>query len=548
MALNVPALRFEAEAFRLGKDKILGRQSAGDAFLRAIMALPDLSEIAGHGPSPATARSFASTIAAMRRDVSARWIAYGDSDGLKRAGGVHFPDPMLGEPARMRMSAGPTAWSITGITHTISSMGVMRGLADFAFAPLMEWDALILTSDAVKASVLELLDEQDDYAAWRFPGASRPSRPNLPVIPLGVHGDDFAFSENERTEARRVLGLGNGDVAFLFVGRLSFHAKANPLPMYWALEEAAKRTGKRIALIQCGWFANAAIESAFKQGAERHAPSVRHLWVDGRETAQRSRAWAAGDVFISLSDNIQETFGLTPLEAMAAGLPVLVTDWNGYRQTVRHGETGFMIPTFAPASGTGGAYAADHACDAINYDHYIARTARHISIDLAKLFDAAEALTRDADLRRSMGKAGCRIAREHFDWKVLIGEYLTLWTELEHIRSASLDNPRFAPRIPADRLDPFRLFANYPTHAVSGSTRVRRRGDARPVQEMLAEPMLGQMREALPGDATFIQMMAHMPENIEIELKVIARNAELGIDQAIGMATVLLKAGIIEAT
>ena len=40
---------------------------------------------------------------------------------------------------------------------------------------------------------------------------------------------------------------------------------------------------------------------------------------------------AIPDIFVSLSDNIQETFGLTPLEGMASGLPVVATDWNGYR-------------------------------------------------------------------------------------------------------------------------------------------------------------------------------------------------------------------------
>ena len=52
--------------------------------------------------------------------------------------------------------------------------------------------------------------------------------------------------------------------------------------------------------------------------------------------------------FISLSDNIQETFGLTIIEGMAAGKPVIATDWDGYRQTVRHGDTGFLIPTYMP--------------------------------------------------------------------------------------------------------------------------------------------------------------------------------------------------------
>jgi glycosyltransferase involved in cell wall biosynthesis len=33
---------------------------------------------------------------------------------------------------------------------------------------------------------------------------------------------------------------------------------------------------------------------------------------------------------------------------MAAGIPVVVSDWDGYKDTVRDGVDGFRIPTFKP--------------------------------------------------------------------------------------------------------------------------------------------------------------------------------------------------------
>lgn len=547
MGLTLPALRFEAEAFRLGKDKILGRQSAGDAFLRALVSLPELEQLWGYGPSSATAPAFAATVGALRKGLRTGWVAGGDRVRLSALGGVHYPDPMLAEPAKMRLAAGPAAWSITGITHTIASGGAMAGLASYATAPLMEWDGLVLTSDAVKASVVELLDAQDDYLAWRFPGAAPAPRPQMPVIPLGVHTADFAVSEAAREEARRALGLGRGDVAFLFVGRLSFHAKAHPWPMYTALEEAARRTGKRIALIQCGWFANAGIEQAFKAGAATHAPSVRHLWLDGREAAQRARAWAAGDVFVSLSDNIQETFGLTPLEAMAAGMPVLATDWNGYRQTVRHGETGFMVPTLAPDTGIGDTYADDHADGAINYDIYLARTARHVSIDLAALFDAAERLATDADLRRTMGAAGRRMARERFEWSGLVRDYLALWDDLARIRAKAQGDPRFAPRRAADRLNPYALFGTYPSAKVSPETRMRRRAGGGDLAALLADPLHAVFVTDLGGVEAAAALLAHVPHAAPLPLSGVAAAAGQTQAQALALVTLLLKLGVVEA-
>ena len=41
---------------------------------------------------------------------------------------------------------------------------------------------------------------------------------------------------------------------------------------------------------------------------------------------------------------IDEDFGITPVEAMAAGKVVLATDEGGYRETIASGRTGFLLP------------------------------------------------------------------------------------------------------------------------------------------------------------------------------------------------------------
>jgi len=40
-----------------------------------------------------------------------------------------------------------------------------------------------------------------------------------------------------------------------------------------------------------------------------------------------------------------ESFGLTLIEAHASGLHAVVSDWNGYRDLVEDGQTGFLVPT-----------------------------------------------------------------------------------------------------------------------------------------------------------------------------------------------------------
>ena len=111
--------------------------------------------------------------------------------------------------------------------------------------------------------------------------------------------------------------------------------------MYLALAEAAKKTEKKITILECGWYANAQTKDAFEQTQKTFRSDIRFLHVDGREMDAVDDVYAASDVFISLSDNIQETFGITPIEAMASGLPVIVSDWDGYRHSVRDGIDGF---------------------------------------------------------------------------------------------------------------------------------------------------------------------------------------------------------------
>ena len=139
----------------------------------------------------------------------------------------------------------------------------------------------------------------------------------------------------------------------LSAGRLTFHAKFNPAPLYRALAALPAKQRARLVLVEAGIYPNAAIAAAYRAAPEAFMPDVRIQTVDGRQREMFDGLWHAADIFISLSDNVQETFGITPVEAMAAGLPVIATDWDGYRDTVRHGRDGFLIPTLMAAPGHG---------------------------------------------------------------------------------------------------------------------------------------------------------------------------------------------------
>lgn len=466
------ALYYHPEAYTTSGPKLMGRNAAGESFLRGYLAHSKAAEFWVQVQALDHAQHFAQTANSLGRTEPVRAVEKTSLGALAEAGVVYYPGPGIGEHAFHRTAFGDTAWSLCGITHTTSSAGAMDAITGLITSPVQPWDAVICTSTAVKNNVERVLQAQVDYLKHRL-GITQLILPQLPVIPLGIHTEDFMFTDAQRANARAALGVAADTLVVLFMGRLSFHAKAHPLAMYQALEAAARATGKSVVLVECGWHANDFIAKAYAEAAALACPSVRVVTLDGRKAEDRQTAWAGADVFCSLSDNIQETFGIVPIEAMAAGLPVVVSDWDGYKDTVRDGVDGFRVPTVMPQAGLGGDLAYRHALEIDTYDMYCGHTCSLVAVDVQATAKAFERLFTNSALRQQMGQAGRERARSVYDWKPIIGQYEQLWAELTQIRQAQAPHQALAHPWPA-RLDPFHAFAAYPTQVLTPETLIVR--------------------------------------------------------------------------
>lgn len=462
------AIYFHPEAYTTSGPKLMGRNAAGVSFLRGFLEHSRAESLAVQVMEREHAQSFADVARGFDRKEPVTVVDKSNLGNLRAHGVVYHPGPGIADHASQRSFWGHEAWSLCGITHTTSSARAMDSVTKLVTAPIQPWDALICTSSAVKKNVEYLLEREADYLSDRL-GASRIILPKLPVIPLGIHTGDFVFGAAERLAARRALSIADDTLVVMFMGRLSFHAKAHPLPMYLALEEAARRSGISVTLIECGWHGNESIQRAFDQGAAKLCPSVHTVTLDGRKAEERGKAWAAADVFCSLSDNIQETFGISPIEAMAAGLPVIVSDWDGYKETVRHGIDGFRVPTIMPRAGLGGDLALRHALEVDTYDMYIGHACSLTAVDVEATTAAFTALFESKELRRKMGAAGQARAREGYDWARIIPQYEDLWAELNEERKHVAGGTAAKASWPA-RPDPFAAFEVYPTHILTEAT------------------------------------------------------------------------------
>jgi glycosyltransferase involved in cell wall biosynthesis len=111
-------------------------------------------------------------------------------------------------------------------------------------------------------------------------------------------------------------------------------------------------------------------------------PSAPGLRVHHGVTAnspQLRQLYQQADVFVLPSGS--ECFGIATLEAMATGLPVVVTDVGGTADIVEPGENGFIVPAG----------------------------------DVSALSTALDTILRDGDLRAAMGKRSRQLAEERFD-------------------------------------------------------------------------------------------------------------------------------------
>lgn len=443
-----------------------GRRMAGDSFLRGWFRHAGVEEWLGVAHSPSSERAFRALAEMHRPGDAVRMERLENARAIAPVGTMFFSGPNFDVETWRRAIWGATAYSICGITHTISTKAVMEGAWHLRASPQAEWDAVICTSRAVKAALSTQLDMIDDFLANRF-GSVMPPRAQMPIIPLGVECDAFSPDPKAGAALREELGIANADSVALVVARLSPHEKFDPLPVYLALQRAQAGTGRRLHLILYGDFADEYGRRIFLATAGEVMPDVTLHHLPHRDAERRLAALSAAEMFLFPIDNLQESFGIAPVEAMAAGLPVVASDWDGIRDTV-DGDAGIRIPVIGArvehVTGTGLRYQGGTD----NYVQYLSQLSAVTAIDVAKMADAVRALMTQPDLRAKMGAAGRARARSLFDWSAVVPVMQDLFAELGAIRQRA--DPARHPPIPAARLpvapSPALYFSSFPTRAL----------------------------------------------------------------------------------
>jgi glycosyltransferase involved in cell wall biosynthesis len=176
----------------------------------------------------------------------------------------------------------------------------------------------------------------------------------ISMVPCGV--DLTEFSPGDKARARRELGLADDDFVVLQLGRMVPRKGVdNVIRAVAELQQLGGAGQARpVRLLVVGGNSAEPDERATPEiGRLRGIAQDCGVAAQVRFTGQRQRealrtCYLAADVFVSTP--WYEPFGITPLEAMACGTPVIGSDVGGIRYSVADGVTGYLVPPRDPAA------------------------------------------------------------------------------------------------------------------------------------------------------------------------------------------------------
>ena len=363
-----------------------------------------------------------------------------------------MPDPQIHVAKRaLRLLAPDRIIPAIGLTHTLSTCAVMLGLEAAVWEGLDPCDAIICTSRAAHAAVKTVLEDTSERH-WLLA-----SPVYLPIVPLGIFPDRLASLNGESS-----LQLPLNRPMVTILGRFTIANKMDLVPLIEHWPDVLQRAGCNPILVLAGAGDDEGTLQVYRATIAKYGLEQSVWIITNLSDKDRAELLGRSRVFCAPSDNLQETFGLAVVEALAAGLPVVASDWDGYRDLFDDGVEGFLIPTrWGEASRVAGALSG-----LVSEGYRALLTAQQISIDLDVLVDRLVLLLVDHELCARMGAQALSRAKR-FAWPNVVPSY-------DAVFRRALIRARERTAVPVRPLppEPSRVFAAFPTTMLCPATRL----------------------------------------------------------------------------
>lgn len=277
---------------------------------------------------------------------------------------------------------------------------------------------VVVAPSGFSANVLLRQSEQlaaELYKPWK--------PPNITTIPYGCP----VPVTTPREHARRLLGLDRGELVILYLGRLTSSDKSDFSALFNALGRLQRDYPNTRLICAGGADSRTTVTDLHDQLAE-YGLATSVLFRANVSNTEKHLLYSAADIFVSPSNTISESFGLSIVEAMFHKLPIVCSAWSGYREIVRDGIDGLLVPVDWNG----------HVVDQLELS-YIAGDVRGFenlaSVDPAGLAERLRRLAASADLRRSLGERAYSRATAEYSMDTVLDRFCALFQELQPIRS-----------------------------------------------------------------------------------------------------------------
>lgn len=430
------------------------------------------------------------------------------------------------------------------VTFTIHCTSYPEYLEEFFFMllnyPLRSYDTLICTSKAVKKAIQNIFNTLEERTGLKFRGG-------LEVIPLGV--DTTVFSPKPLKTYRNEFQIKDEEFVILWIGRFDLSQKADLFPLLLTFKNLIdKNHDRNLKLILAG---SQPQGTNYVDELKKYCEILEILqfvdFIVNPKTSERYKLYNISNVFTSPIDNIQETFGITPIEAMACGVPQVVSEWDGYKDTVVNEETGFLIPTYWIKCDDRIEKFGQFPYDVESRREFFAYLlSQSVVLDLQLYEEALQSLLSSEELCKKMSIASRERAQKFFSWETVMEQYNLLWEKKvweskkytkpeESVKS--LFNPNYCEN-----------FKGYPTYMVDENISFRASTSYRIDNLLISE--LSIRHPIIDGDLMF-SILDYIKNNTCVKLKEILdcfSNQDYSEDLLKILVMHLWKYGIIQSS
>ncbi len=344
-------------------------------------------------------------------------------------------------------------FAVTGLTHSLGH------------APFLEWLYLNLISGAKPCDSLVCTTPTANDCVAAMQAHAQKKAPQLKslrqdIIPLGV---DFENFSKHTQNVRRELNIKDDETVFLSLSRLSSRLKADLVPLLIAFKDVVKQAEKPARLVIAGATGDENYHEELNRAIAGLGLNGKVQLVTNPDDTTKKSLYKSADVFVAVSDNTQETFGLTLLEAMSSGLPVIACDWDGYKSLVKHNENGMLVPTRTLRSCEAVSGLAAIQLDSFNQ----LLLSQSVAFDVAQMTKALMDLCHNVDKRKTMSDNALLFAKKH-DWPEVMKKYQALWSELSALAKA-YESPFSETPL---AFDYYSIFAGYPSALLNDDDKI----------------------------------------------------------------------------